>query len=91
VGFVTALLERALGTSLGHFGVHVSNGGGHETSLELLQALKFAGLNFGGFADNEDDKHPTRWKVLADSLGRRLFRWPQGGLEENVLAVHGEL
>lgn len=32
VGFATALLERALGKPLTHFGLHVSDGGGHETT-----------------------------------------------------------
>lgn len=87
VGFSSALLERALGNPLIHFGVHVSNGGGHEFTLELLEGLKAGGLSFGGFADDEDGKHPTRWKTLGDALGRLLFRWPKGCLEENVFAV----
>jgi putative ATP-dependent endonuclease of the OLD family len=87
VGFVTALLERALGKPLTHFGVHVSDGGGHEHALELLEALKAGGLSFGGFADDEDGKYPTRWQRLEDELGRLLFRWPAGCLEENIFAV----
>ena len=87
VGFTTALLERALGKPLTHFGVHVSNGGGHEHTLELLEALKSGGLSFGGFADNEGGKHPTRWKKLEDELGPLLFRWPKGCLEQNLFAV----
>jgi hypothetical protein len=91
VGFVSALLERALGKPLTHFGVHVSNGGGHEPTLELLEALKAGGLSFGGFADDEGGKHPTRWNTLEAALGPLLFRWPKGCLEENILAVTPEM
>jgi len=87
VGFASLLLERALGQPLTHFGVHVSNGGGHELTLELLEALKAGGLSFGGFADDENRKHPTCWKTLEEALGPLLFRWPRGCLEENVFAV----
>jgi putative ATP-dependent endonuclease of OLD family len=87
VGFATALLERALGKPLMDFGVHVSDGGGHESTLGLLEALKAGGLSFGGFADDESGKHPTRWKTLEYALGPLLFRWPKGGLEENVFAA----
>ena len=87
VGFASVLLERAVGKPLTHFGVHVSNGGGHEFTLELLEALKAGGLRFGGFADDEDGKHPTRWKTLEEALGPLLFRWARRRLEENVFAV----
>lgn len=87
VGFVSVLLQRALGGPLTQFGVHISNGGGHEFTLELLEALKAGGLSFGGFADDEDGKHSTRWKKLRDPLGLLLFRWPKGCLEENVFAA----
>jgi hypothetical protein len=87
VGFATALLKRVLDKPLTHFGVHVSNGGGHEFTLELLEALNAGGLSFGGFADDEEGKHPTRWRTLEDALGRLLFRWPKGCLEENIFAV----
>ncbi len=87
VGFASVLLERAVGKPLTHFGVHVSNGGGHEFTLELLEALKAGGLGFGGFADDEDGKHPTRWKTLEEALGPLLFRWARRCLEENVFAV----
>jgi hypothetical protein len=86
-GFASALLERALGKPLTHFGIHVSNGGGHELTLELLEGLKAGGLSFGGFADDEDGKHPTRWKALEVSIGPLLMRWPKGCLEENVFVA----
>lgn len=52
-----------------------------------MEALKSGGLSFGGFADDEDGKHPTRWQMLHDVLGPLLFRWPKGCLEENVFAA----
>jgi putative ATP-dependent endonuclease of OLD family len=84
LGFVTALLEKALGSSLQQYGIHVSEGGGHETTLILLEALSKGGLRFGGFADNEG-KYPTRWKSVEDKLEKLLFRWTSGCVEENII------
>lgn len=86
VGFTTTLLERALSSSLEEHGVHVSDGGGHETTLELLEALAGGGLLFAGFADDEN-KHPQRWKNLEVKLGPLLFRWPSLCIEENIIAL----
>ena len=83
VGFVSALLERVLCSPLDAHGIHVCDGGAHEATLELLEALTDGGLRFAGFADDED-KHPTRWQKVADALGPLLFRWPSGCIEENV-------
>lgn len=84
-GFVTALLEKALGSSLEQHGVHVSDGGGHESTLGLLEALAEGGLRFGGFADDEGGKHPDRWNKVAEKLDKLLFRWTSGCLEENII------
>jgi len=84
VGFVTALLEKALGSALAPFGIHVSDGGGHERTLELLEALSDGGLRFGGFADDEG-KHPTRWQRIVAAQGPLLFRWASGRLEDNII------
>ena len=86
-GFVTALLEKALGSPLEQHGVHVSDGGGHETTLDLLEALANGGLRFGGFADDEEGKHPERWKKVAGRLDKLLFRWVSGCLEENIIGA----
>jgi hypothetical protein len=67
-------------------GVHVSDGGGHEATLGLLEALAEGGLPFGGFADDEG-KHPTRWENVAKTLDKLLFRWTSGSIEENVIGV----
>ena len=86
LGFTTAILERAFGSVLEQHGVHVSDGGGHETTLGILEALAGGGLRFGGFADDEG-KHPTRWAKLHTKLGALLFRWPSLCIEENIIAV----
>ena len=86
VGFVTALFERVLGAALYTHGIHVSDGGSNETTLDLLEALLEGGFQFAGFADKED-KHPTRWQRVGDQLGDLLFRWPSGCIEQNVIAA----
>jgi putative ATP-dependent endonuclease of OLD family len=86
VGFVTSLLEKALGSTLEQHGVHVSDGGGQESTLGLLEALANGGLLFGGFADDEG-KHSTRWQVVANNLDSLLFRWKSGYLEQNIIGA----
>jgi putative ATP-dependent endonuclease of OLD family len=87
VGFACALLERALGCSLLRHGIHVSNGGGHEATLELLEALGDAKLRFGCFADDEGGKYAERWKVVSKAQGELVFRWTSGCLEQNIIAA----
>lgn len=87
LGFTSALLERSIGSPLEQHGVHVSDGGGHEATLGLLEALAEGGLRFGGFADDEGGKHPDRWKKLGVKLGQLLFRWPSLCIEENVIGA----
>ncbi len=89
VGFVTALLEATLGSSLHHHGVHVSDGGGNDTTLDLLEALADAGILFGGFADDEG-RHPDRWRAVMAAHGALLFRWATGCIEENILRAVGD-
>ncbi|MGA8611095.1 MAG: AAA family ATPase [Xanthobacteraceae bacterium] len=86
LGFTTAVLERAFGSVLEQHGVHLSDGGGHEATLGILEALAAGGLLFGGFADDEG-KHPTRWAKLHTKLGKLLFRWPSRCIEENIIAA----
>jgi putative ATP-dependent endonuclease of OLD family len=86
LGFTTAVLERAFGSVLEQHGVHVSDGGGHEATLSILEALAAGGLLFGGFADDEG-KHPTHWAKLHTKLGKLLFRWPSRCIEENIIAA----
>jgi putative ATP-dependent endonuclease of OLD family len=86
LGFTTSILERAFGSPLEQHGVHVSDGGGHEATLGILEALAAGGLRFGGFADDEG-RHPTRWANLHTKLGALLFRWPSLCIEENIIAI----
>ena len=72
VGLVTALLEKALGSSLEPHGIHITDGCGHVSTLNILEALAAGGLRFGGFADNEE-VHPTRWQNLESKLDTLLF------------------
>ncbi|MGY4319053.1 hypothetical protein [Bradyrhizobium sp. JR3.5] len=67
-------------------GVHVSDGGGHEATFGILEALAAGGLQLGDFADDEG-KHPTRRAKLHTKLGKLLFRWPSLCIEENIIAV----
>lgn len=85
VGFLSALLRKALGTTLNAQGIIVSDGSGHETSLNLLEALSVGGLKFGGFVDNEAGRYPERWQRVREHLGNLLFRWQEGCLEENFI------
>lgn len=87
VGFVTYLLEKALGAPLRTHGIHVTDGKGHETCLELLGALSGAGLQFGGFVDDENGKHPEAWGRLEKRSGPLLFRWKSGCVETNMVSA----
>jgi putative ATP-dependent endonuclease of OLD family len=84
VGFVSALLEAALGSSLLQHGVHVSDGGGNDGTLDLLEALAEGGLCVGGFADDEG-RNPNRWNSVMAAHGDLVFRWPSGCIEANVI------
>jgi putative ATP-dependent endonuclease of OLD family len=84
VGFVTALLERALGATTDAFGIYVSDGGGHEAALGLLRTLSDTGLSFGAFIDDEG-KYSGTLEHLTNALGPLLFKWKTGCLESNVI------
>jgi putative ATP-dependent endonuclease of OLD family len=86
VNFADVLLEKALGCPLATLGARVTDAGGHESALGLLEALAKGGLRFGGFADDEG-KHPTRWQRLSEALGPLLFRWKAGCIEQNVIGA----
>jgi putative ATP-dependent endonuclease of OLD family len=84
VGFVRSLLAKALSSELQPLGFHVADGGGHDTTIELLESLSEGGMQFGGFADNEN-RHPTRWADVQKQLGPLLFRWKSGDIESNLV------
>ena len=77
VGFVKEMLERSIGPNLEMYGLHITDGRGHESCLGLLEALSEGGLHFGGFVDDEG-KHSmetscSQAKRSPVSLGTRMF------------------
>jgi putative ATP-dependent endonuclease of OLD family len=84
LGFVTSLIEKALSAPLEKHGVHIMDGGGHESTLGLLEALAVGGLMFAGVVDDEG-KYPVRWQRLSTRLGPLLLRWDAGCTEQNVI------
>lgn len=84
VGFISAILESLLSSNPLDAGVRVSLGQGDDQLLELLENLHESGICFAGFADN-DGKSPGRWANLKEAMGARLFQWPNGCTEINIL------
>lgn len=84
VGFLTFLLEKAIGQAFRNYGIHIASAQGNHPTLALLESLDKAGLNFAGFADN-DGTHPGRWDALRAKMGGRLFQWSDGCPETNIL------
>ncbi|MGD0680087.1 MAG: AAA family ATPase [Polyangiaceae bacterium] len=87
VGFLRALLGKALPSPLEQYGIHLADGNGHEATLGLLEALAAGGLAFGGFVDEERGQHADRWRKVQDQLAERLFRWKSGCIEQNIVAA----
>ena len=86
VGFVSYLLELAVGPSFRDRGVRVCDGQGNPATLGLLEALAEGGLEFGGFADHEGDS-PGRWSALKANMGSRLFQWTEGCTEQRIISL----
>ena len=86
VGFVTALLKRAIEGDLLERGIWVTDAGGNVAALELLEGLAGGGLKFGAFADDEG-LDPGKWAAVKQKLDRLLFRWESGCLEENIITL----
>jgi putative ATP-dependent endonuclease of OLD family len=84
VGFCRALLECALEGALQQHDIHVSDGNGNDNTLDVLEALADGGLNFGGFADDEQ-RYPKRWADVLAAHGPLVFRWKAGCIEENII------
>lgn len=85
VGFLRFLLRNAFIAAPEDHGIRLCDGGGNESMLGLLVALRDAGLMLGAFCDNEG-KSTGRWKSVGEGLGARCFQWRTGCLEENVIA-----
>lgn len=83
-GFLHSLFKRANDASLHDRGVWITESGGNEASLGLLEALAAGGVQFGGFVDDEGSDR-VRWTRLKEKLGLVLFQWPRGCLEDNII------
>lgn len=91
VGFIHQLLTKFLAPNWEHLGVKITDAGGNESVLKLLEALLSGGVRFGGFADHEPASPNTgRWAKVSGSLGPLLLRWEKGCLEENVIPLFNE-
>ena len=86
VGFVIALLRKAIGEDLLAHGIWVTDGCGNDATLELLEGLANSGLRFGGFADDEGSSS-GKWAEVKKKLDDLLFRWPKGCIEENIIPL----
>lgn len=85
-GFVTHILHAALPGNLEDHGVYVSDAQGNDKALGLLEAFTKAGMVFCGFVDHEGS-YPERWLRLRTSMGSRLFQWPSGNIETNIIPL----
>lgn len=86
VGFVSAILESLFDGNPLDAGVRVSLGQGDDQLLDLLENLNKSGIMVAGFVDN-DGKSPDRWAQLKGAMDVRLFQWPEGCTETNILRV----
>ncbi|NUU44507.1 ATP-binding protein [Tardiphaga robiniae] len=84
VGFLRRIFQTAFAAQPEFLGIRVCDGGGNDTMLGLLEALRDAGLTLGAFCDDEG-RFSGRWKAISEALGPRFFQWPKGCLEENVI------
>ncbi len=84
VGFMGLLLEKAMENRSMNLGVWVTDGGGHEATLGLLEALAAGRLTFAGVVDDEN-LHSGRWAEVKKVLGDLLLQWSDGCLEEKVI------
>lgn len=88
VGFIMMLLTRFIAKDWEGEGIRVTDAGGNESVLNLLEALTSGGLRFAGFADCEPESlSPGRWGAVQSRLGDLLLRWEHGCLEENILPL----
>jgi len=83
-GFLRRLFVRANDLTLQERGIWISEGGGSDNTLSLLEALGDGGMQFGAFVDNEG-RDPAKWARLKERLGPLLFQWAKGCLEENII------
>lgn len=85
VGFLREVLEPAL-PGWRDRGVHITDGGGNDDALALLEALSLGGIKFGGFVDNEN-RDLGRWRTVKARVGQLVFQWTTGNMEQNVIPM----
>ncbi len=86
VGFLQYLLEKAFQGNPLDYGVRVCDGQGNGATLDLLETLVSSGLLFAGLVDDEGTA-PQRWAKLKEKLKERLYQWPNGCTEDNVIGA----
>ena len=86
VGFLEAILTKALGFPPLDHGIRVCNGQGNDHTLRLLRALSESGLKFAGLADNEG-RDEGRWTALKATMGDLLLQWNEGCTEDAVISA----
>jgi putative ATP-dependent endonuclease of OLD family len=86
IGFVGYILEKAIGGNPYEHGIWITNGGGNDNTLKILEGLIDSGIAFAGFADNEGTS-TGKWESVEKCLNLLLFRWPNGCLEENIFTL----
>jgi len=74
LGFLGHVARRSFTEAPDHFGIRLCLGQGNAQTLDLLEAMKTAGLAFAGLADDEGDAS-GRWAALKTAMGPRLLRW----------------
>jgi putative ATP-dependent endonuclease of the OLD family len=84
-GFLNYLLEKHIDQNYLDHGIKVSDAGGNESALNLLESLSKTKMTVFGFVDDEGN-FSGRWRNLKDNLGARLLQWKQGCLEENIIS-----
>lgn len=89
VGFLQYLLEKAFQGNPLDYGVRVCDGQGNGATLDLLETLVSSGLLFAGLVDDEGTA-PQRWTKLKEKLKERLYQWPNGCTEDNVIGAMPE-
>lgn len=85
VGFLREQLEHAL-PGWRDMGVYITDGGGNDDALALLEALSLGGVKFGGFVDNEN-RCAGRWHAVKERVRELLFQWDAGNMEQNVIPM----
>jgi len=86
LGFLDTILRRRLAVELLDVGIVLSDGGGNDDTLAILEALTTSELRFAGFADDEG-RSPDRWQRVKDRIGNLLFRWPSACTEANIIPL----